>query len=109
MASQQSTVDYILEQIEAAGSVSARKMFGEYGIYCDGRIVARSAEAGLPAPAATPLLRAAGKACQCPTISARLSAAEATSANAGRLAAGPASAESAAARSAKDRIRAMTP
>ena len=40
MASQQSTVDYILEQIADAGAVSARKMFGEYGIYCDGRIVA---------------------------------------------------------------------
>lgn len=40
MASQQSTVDYILEQIAAAGDVSARKMFGEYGVYCDGRIVA---------------------------------------------------------------------
>jgi TfoX/Sxy family transcriptional regulator of competence genes len=40
MASQQSTVDYILEQIEAAGSVSARKMFGEYGVYCDGKVVA---------------------------------------------------------------------
>ena len=40
MASQQSTVDHILEQIEAAGSVSARKMFGEYGVYCDGKIVA---------------------------------------------------------------------
>ena len=40
MASQQSTVDYVLEQIGGAGSVSARKMFGEYGVYCDGRIVA---------------------------------------------------------------------
>lgn len=40
MASQQSTVDYLLEQIAGAGEVSARKMFGEYGVYCDGRIVA---------------------------------------------------------------------
>ncbi|CAN1211858.1 TfoX/Sxy family protein [Tumidithrix helvetica PCC 7403] len=40
MASQQSTVDYILEQIAEAGSVSAKKMFGEYGIYCDGKMVA---------------------------------------------------------------------
>lgn len=40
MASQQSTVDFILEQIAAAGSVSAKKMFGEYGIYCDGKMVA---------------------------------------------------------------------
>ena len=40
MASKQSTADYILEQINAAGIVTARKMFGEYGIYCNGKIVA---------------------------------------------------------------------
>lgn len=40
MASQQSTVDYLLEQLASAGSVTARKMFGEYGVYCDGKIVA---------------------------------------------------------------------
>lgn len=40
MASQQSCVDFILEQIAEAGVVSAKKMFGEYGIYCDGKIVA---------------------------------------------------------------------
>lgn len=40
MASQQSTVDFIIEQIAKAGQVSARKMFGEYGIYCDGKMVA---------------------------------------------------------------------
>ena len=40
MASQQRTVDFILEQIGKAGAVSARKMFGECGIYCDGKMVA---------------------------------------------------------------------
>ena len=40
MASRKSTVDFILEQIAEAGPVFAKKMFGEYGIYCDGRIVA---------------------------------------------------------------------
>jgi TfoX/Sxy family transcriptional regulator of competence genes len=40
MASRQETVDYILDQIETAGNVSAKKMFGEYGIYCDGKMVA---------------------------------------------------------------------
>src|SRR5579872_5022578 len=40
MASQQSTIDFILEQMADAGYVSAKKMFGEYGIYCDGKIVA---------------------------------------------------------------------
>jgi TfoX/Sxy family transcriptional regulator of competence genes len=40
MASQQRTVDYIVEQIAGAGNVSARKMFGEFGVYCDGKMVA---------------------------------------------------------------------
>lgn len=40
MASGQRTVDYILEQIAGAGTVSAKKMFGEYGIYCDAKMVA---------------------------------------------------------------------
>lgn len=40
MASKQSTADYILEQLAGAGTVTAKKMFGEYGLYCDGKIVA---------------------------------------------------------------------
>lgn len=40
MTSKQSTVDYILEQMEGAGKVSARKMFGEYAVYCSGKVVA---------------------------------------------------------------------
>lgn len=40
MGSKQSTIDYILPKIQDAGEVSARKMFGEYGVYCDGRVVA---------------------------------------------------------------------
>lgn len=40
MASRQSTVDFILDQIAGAGDVAAKKMFGEYGLYCDGRMVA---------------------------------------------------------------------
>ena len=40
MASKQSTVDFILEQMADAGDVSARKMFGEYGVYCGGKLVA---------------------------------------------------------------------
>lgn len=39
MATKQSTVDFILEQIAQAGTVSAKKMFGEYGVYCDGKMV----------------------------------------------------------------------
>jgi TfoX/Sxy family transcriptional regulator of competence genes len=40
MATSQGTIDYILEQLAEAGSVTAKKMFGEYGVYCDGKIVA---------------------------------------------------------------------
>lgn len=39
MASDQDTVDYICAQMAGAGLISARKMFGEYGVYCDGNIV----------------------------------------------------------------------
>lgn len=40
MATHQSTVDHILEQISNAGTVHAKKMFGEYCIYCDEKVVA---------------------------------------------------------------------
>jgi DNA transformation protein len=40
MASSQSTIDFILEQIEAVGNVYAKKMFGEYGIFHDEKMVA---------------------------------------------------------------------
>ena len=40
MASKQETADYIISQIQAAGVVTAKKMFGEYGIYCAGKMVA---------------------------------------------------------------------
>jgi len=40
MASKQRTLDFILEQIANSGSVRAKKMFGEYGIYCDEKLVA---------------------------------------------------------------------
>jgi TfoX/Sxy family transcriptional regulator of competence genes len=40
MASDKDFADFILEQIEGAGQVSARKMFGEYAIYCKGKVIA---------------------------------------------------------------------
>jgi DNA transformation protein len=40
MATKQATVDYVLEQIADAGDVSARKIFGEYALYCSGKVVA---------------------------------------------------------------------
>lgn len=39
MPSDQNAVDFILAQIADAGEVSARKMFGEYCLYCDGKVV----------------------------------------------------------------------
>jgi TfoX/Sxy family transcriptional regulator of competence genes len=38
MASTQNFVDFVLEQIDNAGEITAKKMFGEYGIYADGKI-----------------------------------------------------------------------
>ena len=40
MASKQSSVDFVLEQMSGAGPVAARKMLGEYGIYCRDKVVA---------------------------------------------------------------------
>ena len=35
MASHQAFVDYVTEQLRAAGKIRARSMFGEYGLYCN--------------------------------------------------------------------------
>lgn len=40
MASQQTTVDEIVWQMSEAGDIAARKMFGEYAIYCGPKLVA---------------------------------------------------------------------
>jgi DNA transformation protein len=40
MASKQATVDFITEQITGAGKIRNRKMFGEYAIYCNEKVVA---------------------------------------------------------------------
>jgi DNA transformation protein len=40
VSTQQKTVDYIIEQSAGAGTITARKMFGEYGMYCDGKVMA---------------------------------------------------------------------
>ena len=39
MATQQRTVDYLLEQTAGAGTVSAKPMFGEYGVYVNGKMI----------------------------------------------------------------------
>lgn len=38
MASNQEFVDYIITQIKNAGEITAKKIFGEYGIYADGKM-----------------------------------------------------------------------
>ncbi len=40
MASDATFVDYVLEQMHGAGALVSRKMFGEYAIYCDQKVVA---------------------------------------------------------------------
>ena len=44
MSSDRRTVDRIVDQASDAGSVIARAMFGEYGLYCDGRMVGMVAD-----------------------------------------------------------------
>lgn len=40
MSTAQSTVDFLVDQIAAAGNIRSRKMFGEYAIYCDEKVIA---------------------------------------------------------------------
>lgn len=40
MGTSADTITYLLEQLAGVGGVTARKMFGEYALYCDGKVVA---------------------------------------------------------------------
>jgi TfoX/Sxy family transcriptional regulator of competence genes len=40
MATSARTVDNLLDQLSGAGDLTAKKMFGEYALYLDGRVVA---------------------------------------------------------------------
>lgn len=40
MASSISFVEFVVEQLSGAGAVTYRRMFGEYGLYCDGKYFA---------------------------------------------------------------------
>jgi len=40
MSTEQSFVDFVIEQMQDVGGVTAKKMFGEYGVFCDGKMVA---------------------------------------------------------------------
>ena len=40
MASRLEYVQYVAEQLSGAGEITYKKMIGEYGLYCDGKIFA---------------------------------------------------------------------
>lgn len=40
MASSQKTVDFIAEQMSAAGIITSKRMFGEYAVYVNGKVIA---------------------------------------------------------------------
>ena len=40
MASSLSYVEFVMEQLGGAGVITCRRMFGEYGLYCDGKYFA---------------------------------------------------------------------
>ncbi len=64
MATTPEFMDYVYGQIAEAGGVSYRKMFGEYGVYLDGKIIALVCDNMFflkPTEAARRLLAAAGQ------------------------------------------------
>ncbi len=59
MATSPDTVAFITEQLSGAGAISTRKMFGEYAVYLDGKVVALVCDDSLfikPTPAALALV-----------------------------------------------------
>lgn len=40
MATKQGTIEYLLDQLGSVKDVRARKMFGEYAVYCQDKVVA---------------------------------------------------------------------
>lgn len=60
MASNVDFVQYIVDQCSEAGNIVAKKMFGDYGIYCDGKICGLICDDRFylkPTEAVRPLLR----------------------------------------------------
>ncbi len=39
MSTETTFIDFILEQTQNAGQMASRKMFGEYALYCNGKVV----------------------------------------------------------------------
>ncbi len=40
MPTKQTTIDFLLTQLAGAGDISAKKMFGEYGLFLEGKMIA---------------------------------------------------------------------
>jgi len=40
MASDPDFVEYVCDQLGGAGRITSRKMFGDYAVYCEGKVVA---------------------------------------------------------------------
>ena len=40
MATDRDFITFVMDQVSEAGLVTSRKMFGEYALYCDGKVVA---------------------------------------------------------------------
>lgn len=60
MASNADFVQYIADQCSGAGEIIVRKMFGDYGIYCDGKIFGLICDNSFylkPTDAVRPMLR----------------------------------------------------
>lgn len=60
MASNSDFVQYIADQCSGAGEITVKKMFGDYGIYCNGKIFGLICDDCFylkPTDAARPLLR----------------------------------------------------
>ena len=39
MASDFGFIEYLCDQLQGAGTITYRKMFGEYALYCEGKVV----------------------------------------------------------------------
>lgn len=66
MATQERTVEFIIGQLAGVGGISAGKMFGEYGIRCDGKIVALICDDQLFVKPTMPGRKLAGDAAEVP-------------------------------------------
>jgi DNA transformation protein and related proteins len=69
LASRQETADLILDQLSGAGTLTARRMFGEFAVYLNGKVVAMICDDQLflkPTPAGERMLPMAVRAAPYP-------------------------------------------